>query len=116
MAQVHGGGAADAVEQSGGLLLPNASEGEHAALAEEVEYADAARLAPVLVVGSEGHVTAVKALDHRSAVSAREGHVSGLHGFLRRGRRGGHHDGHAAEAQEHDRAVRSGHRPELPVG
>src|SRR6185437_16482858 len=79
MAQVHGGvvdaGGADAVEQGGGLLLANAAEGEHAALAEKVEHADASRLAPVLAVGSEGHVTPTeKALDHRPAVSPREGH------------------------------------------
>ncbi|PUZ58790.1 hypothetical protein GQ55_5G536300 [Panicum hallii var. hallii] len=101
----------------GDLLLPDVAEGGDAARTEEVERAHAARLAPVLAVGREADVAAAveEALGHQQHWPAREGEVAGLHGLLRGGRRGRDDGGHAAEAQEHDRAVRRGERPERPV-
>uniref|UniRef100_A0A0E0BZC9 Uncharacterized protein n=1 Tax=Oryza meridionalis TaxID=40149 RepID=A0A0E0BZC9_9ORYZ len=121
VAQVHGLAAAaaaapDAVQQRGDLLLPDAAEGEDAARAEEVEHDDAARLAPELAVGRERHVAAVEEpLRHAHPGPARERQVPGPHHLLSRGRRRRHDGGHAAEPQQHHRAVRLGHRPELPV-
>jgi len=82
-----------------------------------VDRAHAARLAPVLAVGREADVAAAveEALGHQQRWPPREGEVAGLHGLLRGCRRGRHDGGHAAEAQEHDRAVRRGERPERPV-
>ncbi|BAS71133.1 Os01g0227350, partial [Oryza sativa Japonica Group] len=123
VAQVHGlaatanaAAAPDAVEERGDLLLPDAAEGGDAARAEEVEHADAARLAPELAVWREHHVTPIdEPLRHAHPGAARERRVAGPHGLLRRGRRRRHDGGHAAEPEQHHRPVRLGHRPELPV-
>ncbi|OEL32209.1 hypothetical protein BAE44_0006769 [Dichanthelium oligosanthes] len=91
-------------------MMPGAAEGAGAALAEEVEHADAARLAPVLAVGCEGQVPAAvgEAVGHEHPRPAGEGRFAGIQGLLRGGRRGRHDGVRAAEAQEHDRAVRRG--------
>ena len=75
------------------------------------------RLAPVVAVGGEGDVAGAvdEAVGHGHPGPAGEGRVAGPQSLLRGGRRGRHDGGRAAEAQEHDRAVRRGERPERPV-
>ncbi|KXG31507.2 hypothetical protein SORBI_3003G009501 [Sorghum bicolor] len=94
--------------QRGGLLLPDAAEGPDAARAEEVDDADAARLAPVLAVGRERDVAAVEeALGHGAGWPARERQVARPHHLLGGGRGGHHHGGHTAQAEQQHRAVRA---------
>uniref|UniRef100_K3XN90 Uncharacterized protein n=1 Tax=Setaria italica TaxID=4555 RepID=K3XN90_SETIT len=95
----------------------DAAEGEDAARAEEAGHADAAQLAPPLAGRHVDHVAGavVEAVGHEQPGPAREDEVAGLHGLLGCGRRGRHDGGHLAEAQEHDRTARRGHRSERPL-
>lgn len=113
-----GGLPGDGAQEVRHLLLPDAPEREHAALAEELEHAQLAELAPVGVVGGEDEVLAPTAdgVEGDGQAAVAEGEVVRPH-HLPGGLGGGDHQrGHGAEAEHHERPVGSGHLAQRPVG
>jgi len=107
----------DGADEVRHLVLPDAPEREHAPVAEDLEHAQLAELAPLRVVGGAEDVVAAAGdgLEGGAQVAVAEGEVVGPHHLPGSLRGGDHQRGQFPEAEHHEGPVGAGHLAQRPV-